>query len=104
MSWIDRTARAGALAFALVGTTGAAQAQDAVFDFYVSGIKAGEMTMSARNTGDGYTARSSIRAAGAVGIVASFFFDGEASGRIVGGKATSSPTNREFRSADRWIS
>jgi len=96
MSWIDRTARAGALAFAVLGTTGAAQAQDAVFDFYLSGIKAGEMTMSARSTPEGYSARSSIRAAGAVGLVANFFFDGEASGRIVGGKV--SPVRYEANS------
>jgi hypothetical protein len=87
MSWIDRTARAGALALAL-GAGGMAQAQDAVFDFYISGIKAGEMTMSARSTADSYSATSSIRAAGAVGLVANFFFDGKSSGRIVGGKVS----------------
>ena len=96
MSLIDRTARAAALACAVLGATGAAKAQDAVFDFYISGLKAGEMTMSARNTSEGYTARSSIRAAGAVGLVANFFFDGEASGRIVGGKV--SPVRYEANS------
>ena len=96
MSLIDRTARAAALACAVLGATGAAKAQDAVFDFYLSGIKAGEMTMSARSTPEGYSARSSIRAAGAVGLVANFFFDGEASGRIVGGKV--SPVRYEANS------
>lgn len=96
MSWIDRTARTGALAIALVGTTGAGWAQDAVFDFYISGIKAGEMTMSARSTPEGYSARSSIRAAGAVGLVASFYFDGESSGRLVDGKV--SPVRYEANS------
>lgn len=69
---------------ALIGGSGslAAQSRTVNFDFYVSGIRAGELTLESERSGGSYTASSRIDTAGIVGIFADFFFDGEAQGRI----------------------
>lgn len=84
---MPRTIRFAALAAltALWGTgAGEAKAEDsaAIFDFYLSGIRAGEMQLRASETDGRYDAASEIRAAGVVGAFAKFFYDGEASGRV----------------------
>ncbi len=59
-----------------------AQSYDATFDFFLSGIRAGELQFTGKNTGGRYTASSTIRSAGVVGIFADFFFDGSATGSV----------------------
>lgn len=61
-----------------------AASAEATFDFYISGIRAGELMLDI-TTGEGsYTAASRIDAAGVIGLLVSFYFDGEASGRLNG--------------------
>lgn len=59
-----------------------AQSYDATFDFFLSGIRAGELQFTGQNSGGRYTASSTIRSAGMVGIFADFFFDGSATGSV----------------------
>lgn len=61
-----------------------AQSYDATFDFFLSGIRAGELEFTGQNSGGRYTASSTIRSAGMVGIFADFFFDGSATGAVTG--------------------
>ena len=77
-----------ALALALAGGLGAAlpaRAEQAAFDFSISGIRIGSLTMEGSEAGGRYDARSRIDTAGVVGFFADFFFDGRASGSIAGG-------------------
>ncbi len=59
-----------------------AQSYDATFDFFLAGIRAGELKFTGQESGGRYTAASSIRSAGMVGIFADFFFDGSATGSV----------------------
>jgi hypothetical protein len=59
-------------------------AQKATFDLYISGIRAGEMTLKSVEKGGSYSAASRIQAAGFIGKLAKFFFDGTAKGSIRG--------------------
>jgi hypothetical protein len=73
--------RSLALAFGLA-VPGAANADEAVFDFYVTGIHLGTMTMELETSGDAYAAASRIETAGLAGLLANFYFDGQASGSL----------------------
>ncbi len=59
-------------------------AEEATFDFYISGIRAGEMTLDIETGDGGYRAASRIDAAGVVGLLVSFYYDGKATGRLNG--------------------
>jgi len=59
-------------------------AEEATFDFYISGIRAGEMTLDIETGDGGYKAASRIEAAGLVGMLVSFYYDGKATGRLNG--------------------
>jgi hypothetical protein len=63
---------------------GAAGAGGAVFDFYVTGIRLGTMTMELEETDGDYEAASRIETAGLAGALADFYFDGQATGSIDG--------------------
>ena len=73
-----------ALVVALLAWSGAARAasEDATFDFYVSGIHVGKMSLDMTETGTAYTSKSRIEAAGVIGMLLTFFYDGQASGEI----------------------
>jgi hypothetical protein len=83
---------AAALAAALAAPSGvpatpaaATTAADTrTFDITLSGIRAGELTLSAARNGASYEAGSSIRATGLVGAVARIRYDGASTGRIAG--------------------
>jgi hypothetical protein len=59
-----------------------AQSYEARFDFRVSGIRAGEVTISGEQTGERYAASAKVNTAGIVGAFANFYFDGASSGRL----------------------
>ena len=78
-------ARPLALALSLAAPAAlGAQEADAAYDFYISGIKAGELRLSSELTGDRYTAATNMAAAGVVGVFADFYFRGTSSGRLDG--------------------
>lgn len=70
-----------ALALAAASPTHAAS-EDATFDFYVSGIPVGKMSLDTSQTAASYTSRSRIEAAGVLGALLTFTYDGVSSGRI----------------------
>lgn len=59
-----------------------ARAEDATFDFSISGIRVGALTMEGATDGGHYSARSRIDTAGIVGVFTDFFFDGRATGSV----------------------
>jgi hypothetical protein len=77
-------ARAAVLAAALLACPGAGRAASdlATFDFYVSGIHVGKMSLATTQTPTAYTSKSRIEAAGVVGLLLTFFYDGQSSGQI----------------------
>lgn len=78
-------ARPFALALLLAApTAGRSQGADATYDLYISGIKAGRLTMSSELTGDRYTAATDMTSAGVLGVFADFYFRGTSSGRLDG--------------------
>ena len=77
---LSGTALAAAVALAPLG----AAAEEATFDFYISGIRAGEMTLDIETRDGDYAAASRIDAAGVVGLLVSFYYDGMAEGRLGG--------------------
>jgi hypothetical protein len=78
--------RSLALAAALFGAAAPvpAFATDGVFNLYVSGIRAGELTLATAVDGDSYRTTSRISTTGLVGAVARFGFSGESTGRVTG--------------------
>ncbi len=60
----------------------AAEPYEAVFDFKIAGIRAGEIAMSGRDEGRSYEANAEVRTAGVVSIFADFFYDGTAKGGV----------------------
>ena len=77
-------ARAAVLAAVLLACPGAGRAASdlATFDFYVSGIHVGKMSLATTQTPTAYTSKSRIEAAGMVGLLLTFFYDGQSSGQI----------------------
>jgi hypothetical protein len=73
-----------ALCAALLACPGAGRAasDEATFDFYVSGIPVGKMSLATTRTPTAYTSKSRIEAAGVVGMLLTFFYDGRSSGQI----------------------
>lgn len=72
-----------AATLALGGGTAHAASETAMFDFYVAGIKAGEMSLAMSEDDRGaYTARSNIDAAGLVGAFLTFFYHGQSAGKV----------------------
>lgn len=67
-----------------------AAAEEARFDFSVSGIKIGTLEMGSDASGDRYTASSKIETSGLVSVFANFFFDGTASGSLKGSRVVPS--------------
>lgn len=59
-----------------------AEPKAAVFDFYIAGLRTGEVTLGAEQAEGEYAAASRIRASGILGAVTGFYFDGRATGRI----------------------
>jgi hypothetical protein len=85
MPILPTAARAVALALALAGPgTAQAESEVAAFDFYVSGIPVGKMSLDTTRTDTSYTSRSRIEAAGVVGMLLTFYYDGQSSGKIAG--------------------
>jgi hypothetical protein len=78
--------RSLALAAALFGAAMPlpAAATDGVFSVSISGIPAGELTLSTAVDGDSYRTTSRISTTGLVGAVARFGFTGESTGRVAG--------------------
>ena len=75
--------RAATLALALcAGAQARAASENATFDFYVSGISVGKMSLDTTQTPTSYTARSRIEAAGLIGMLLTFYYDGQSSGQI----------------------
>ncbi len=75
--------RAVTLALALfAGAEARAASEDATFNFYVSGISVGKMSLDTTQTPTTYTAKSRIEAAGVIGMLLTFFYDGQSSGQI----------------------
>ena len=72
---------AACLAFALV-LAPAARAEEAVFDFYMTGIRIGEVTLETEQTDGSYTAASRITTAGLIGVLADFWYNGAAEGEL----------------------
>lgn len=96
-----------------LGSSGAARAdsETATFDFSVSGIKAGQLTLDMTEDASGaYSARSNIDAGGVVGVFLSFFYHGQSSGRVDGAgkvvpkrfEATSKTLGEVRRSSIDW--
>jgi hypothetical protein len=77
-----RTCAGLALALGLV--TGPAGAEDAQFDFYIAGIRVGELSFDSERSGRSYSAASRIQTAGVLGAVVNFFFDGQSTGSVSG--------------------
>ena len=76
--------RAVALAAVLLASSGAARAESelATFDFYVSGLHVGNMSLATTKTATAYTSKSRIEAAGLIGVLLTFSYDGQSSGQI----------------------
>ena len=55
-----------------------------IYDLYLGGIKAGELSFDADIAGDAYSARSELRTAGVVGMVYKASFEAETEGTIAG--------------------
>lgn len=55
---------------------------DTIYDFYLGGIKAGEVSIDADVKGDAYHASSILKTAGIVGMVYKASFEAEAQGRL----------------------
>ena len=55
-----------------------------IYDFYLGGVKAGELTIDARFEGAEYQAQSILRTAGVVGMVYKASFEAETQGRLDG--------------------
>ena len=55
---------------------------DTIYDFYLGGIKAGELSIDADMKGDQYHARSILKTAGIVGFVYKASFEAETEGRL----------------------
>ncbi|MEM9140556.1 MAG: DUF3108 domain-containing protein [Pseudomonadota bacterium] len=64
------------------GAPASAQPVSQIYDLYLGGIKAGEMTMNAQWQGDAYKATSVLRTAGIVGAVYKASFEAETQGRM----------------------
>jgi hypothetical protein len=79
--------RAIAFALALGAAVPAVQAADqtATYDFYVSGIKVGTMSLATQEGARDYGAQARINAAGIIGALLTFSFDGTSKGTIKGG-------------------
>lgn len=56
-----------------------------IYDFYLGGIKAGELSIDAAYEGDRYRAESVLRTAGIVGMVYKASFEAETDGRMTDG-------------------
>ncbi len=69
-----------ALALGLLASQ--ALAENSTFDFYVSGIPVGKMSLSTSETKSSYSARSRIEASGFIGMLLTFYYDGESKGAI----------------------
>ena len=55
-----------------------------IYDFYLGGVKAGELTVDAQVEGETYRAQSNLRTAGVVGMVYKASFEAETEGRLEG--------------------
>jgi hypothetical protein len=55
------------------------------YDLYLGGIRAGELTIDARFTGDRYAATSAMRTAGVVGALYKASFEAETEGSLIAG-------------------
>ncbi|MEM1299464.1 MAG: DUF3108 domain-containing protein [Pseudomonadota bacterium] len=79
----------GGLLVAGVSASSGAASEDGnvntIYDFYLGGIKAGELTIDADFDGAIYRAESVLRTAGVVGMVYKASFEAEAEGRLTSG-------------------
>ena len=73
-------ARVALLALALAAPAQAGAAE--TFDFSISGIPIGKLSLAIEQTGEEYAATTRIDTAGIVGIFADFYFDGQSSGHM----------------------
>lgn len=81
------TATLGAAAAAVLPTPATRAAVDRTsYSFSIAGIPVGAMALEFKLDGGRYDATTRIDTAGIVGMFATFFFDGKASGRLAGGK------------------
>jgi hypothetical protein len=82
------------LGLALLLSAAPAAAEQAEFDFYIAGIRVGEMTFESNRSGGSYAAASRINAAGILGAFVSFYFDGKSTGSVSGSGAVAPATYR----------
>ena len=68
-----------------------------IYDLYLGGIKAGELTMNAQVAGENYRAQSVMRTAGVVGMLYKASFEAEAEGALSAG----GPKPLRFAAASR---
>ena len=78
------------LALALVAAPGhgpalSAQNDEVTYDFYISGIRAGQLTVSSQTNGTRYAAAGQVSSGGIIGAFARFAFDGRSEGAIADG-------------------
>ncbi len=59
-----------------------ARAETSTFDFYIAGIKAGEVTLDLSEAKGTYQAKSRIEAAGIIGALVTLSYNGSSSGRL----------------------
>ena len=69
-----------ALLAAPQGNANTAQSIETIYDFYLGGIKAGEVTIDSRVNGKSYKATSRLRTAGIVGLVYKASFEAQTDG------------------------
>jgi hypothetical protein len=92
--------RAGLL-LALVLAAGPAAAERAEFDFYIAGIRVGELSFQSTRSGTEYAAASRVDAAGLIGAFVTFFFEGESTGSVSGTGAVVPETYRSDSKSPR---
>lgn len=80
---MKRALRSLAAGLALgLAATGTARAEQASFDFTITGIKIGTVALQSTTSGSSYSAAANIDGAGLLNLFTSFFFHGKASGTV----------------------
>lgn len=97
------------LAMALSASGAGANAQNdslrTIYDFYLGGVKAGELSIDADFVDGRYTAQSVLRTAGVVGLVYKASFEAEAQGRRTAGGLTPGrfAANARMKSKEQFV-
>ncbi|MGD1922828.1 MAG: DUF3108 domain-containing protein [Paracoccaceae bacterium] len=78
---------------------------ETIYDFYLGGIKAGEVSIDADFKGERYTARSVLKTAGIVGFVYKASFEAETEGTLIDGGMSPSRFAADSRMSKKrqWV-